>query len=128
MKKSTRDILIIGGVGLAGYLLIQNRRAAAQPVAPAPIAPGIPGSSLGTAIGSLINSIGSMFGTGAKTITSVVPGVPVPPAPSSGGGILGWLNSLLPGSSTPPPPAPQPALAPVEGLGSLSGTVFRKRR
>ena len=127
MKKGTRDILIIGGVGLAGYMLIQNRRAAAQPVPMAPIAPGVPGSSLGTAIGSFLNSIGSMFGVAGQTGASLLPTPGAPqPAPSSGG-LFSWFTNLLPGASTPPP-APKPALAPVEGLGSLSGTVFHRRR
>lgn len=112
MTKKTRDVLLIGGIGLGAYLFIKSRAAAAQPVltAPAPVAPST------NIIGDLLNAFGNAFKPSSA--------VPVPPAPAPGGGnfFTDIMNKLA--------PAPAPALAPVEGiggLGSLSGNVFRKR-
>lgn len=115
MKKGTRDILIIGGVGLAGYLLIANRAAAAQP-SPAPGVPIAPGTNL---FADLINSLQNAFKpsppTPAPAISPIEPGTNL---------FSDLMNAFTPAT----PAAPAPALAPVEGLGSLSGTVFRKAR
>jgi hypothetical protein len=122
---SGKDILLIAGVGLAGFLLYEHLK-------PKPVVAPAPGSTLvpiaqagGTLISGAIDAISKLFGGSSTPAATTTPTVflpqGMPSTPPASNPITDAVNSLFglhkPAPDPVPPPPPPTA---ISGLGSLA--------